>query len=1180
MRWYAAFPFVLVVVHSTKIFGLTFTVTDSTIDTPVSAPNGLFAAINAVNQSPDTNNSILIVPTMLTVPMTPINLPPIQLGANRNLTIGSMSTTTLEGNSQIRGLMVSSGNVTVQNLNFANTIALGGSGGSGGSGGGGGMGAGGGFFVQEGAVLTLNTSTISNAQARGGNGGAAIAISPTMTGGGGGGGGGMGANGGSVLTGIGSGGGGGGLFGRGGVSVDGSSGAGGGGLYGNGGGALNFQFASGAGGGGSLNNGEDADDSGSGIGPTVGGAGGSGSLTPGGVGGAPFTSTIANQNPLFGQDGSSLANGDGSGGGGGSGAGLFAGDLGVATPGGNGGPNGGGGGGGAAGAENVAKILSAGTGGNGGLFGGGGSAGSRGGDTFSGNGGYGGGGAGGSGNDYFYQQSCFGGAGGFGGGGGGSTAMGPYRSITGAQGGFGGGGGGGGWVAILTGEPMPYTGGATGGAGGAFAGVGGNEGTATFGGLGGGGGGGAGLGGAIFIQAGGTLKIQDGVSFQTNSVIRGVGGANADGMSSGGFGQALGEDIFMMSGSTLILDIANSLTILSNIESDNGLGGGSVYSQGVIKKGTGVVTLNGTNHYTGTTNVLAGTLVVNGSINSNTIVGPLGTLKGTGTINGFVTVQNGGTLSPGNSIGTLPIVGPLTLTPTSQTLIEANMAGLSSLIAVTGTAALDGILQVTFDPGTYSLGQVFTIMTATGGISGTFNSLQTVIAGTNLSQFLIEQIYSFGSLQLLVAAIPTTPIPPNPPNPPTPPTPILDLGCVKGNEKIVAKYLNSLNTLSFIQPDLTALAALSCEQLARALKSISPGRNAFGTYLSQNIMFYVNRMVTTRMSIQRSLAMMGQKNPLVANVWEEAPHESEELVAWNKSNWKKSRLPQGKTTKLAAEKDNYSIWASGMGEFAQQTKQKQNPSFDATAAGGLLGFETYAFSHLLLGGAAGYAEGDLTMHHHAGTSDLNAYFVGLYETTYIGNGYIDLSLWGTYNHFKSKRRIAYPGFKATAHSSHNGWQITPFLSGGYDFGYSWGVIEPFGSVGAVANFESGFKEKGAFPYNMQQSHHNSILFECETGVNAYESWEKAWGVLILRETLSYLWRRPWGTGTVNAAIVGAPGSFTVFSLTEPQNMLSPGGELFIKHKSGGFVSVTYAGEFSLTGGYTSNEIIGKIGYYF
>jgi autotransporter-associated beta strand protein len=764
--------------------------------------------------------------------------------------------------------------------------------------------------------------------------------------------------------------------------------------------------------------------------------------------------------------------------------------------------------------------------------------------------------------------------------------MGADRVVNGASGGFGGGGGGGAWLSYNPEITTPQ-GACFGGLGGAFGGKGGDEFNINLvGGLGGGGGGGAGLGGAIFIQTGGTLKIQDGVSFQTNSVTPGAGGAGAVGGGHSGIsGQALGEDIFMMSGSTLILDIANSFTISSNIESDNGLGGGSVYSQGVIKKGVGVLTLTGTNNYTGNTNVLAGTLVVNGSINSNTIVGPLGTLKGTGTINGFVTVQNGGTLSPGNSIGTLPIVGPLTLTPTSQTLIEADMAGLSSLIAVTGTAALDGILQVTFDPGTYSLGQVFTIMTATGGISGTFNSLQTVIAGTNLSQFLIEQIYSFGSLQLLVAAIPTIPIPPNPPNPPTPPTPILDLGCVKGNEKIVAQYLNSLNTLSFIQPDLTALAALSCEQLARALKSISPGRNAFGTYLSQNIMFYVNRMVTSRMSIQRSLAMMGQSNPLVANVWEEAPHENEELVAWNKSNWNKSnwsksRLPQGKTTKLAAEKDNYSIWASGMGEFAQQTKQKQNPSFDATAAGGLLGFETYAFSHLLLGGAAGYAEGDLTMHHHAGSSDLNAYFVGLYETTYIGNGYIDLSLWGTYNHFKSKRRIAYPGFKATAHGSHNGWQITPFLSGGYDFGYSWGVIEPFGSVGAVANFESGFKEKGASPYNMQQSHHNSILFEFETGVNAYESWEKAWGVLILRETLSYLWRRPWGTGTVNAAIVGAPGSFTVFSLTEPQNMLSPGGELFIKHKSGGFVSVTYAGEFSLTGGYTSNEIIGKIGYYF
>ena len=71
--------------------------------------------------------------------------------------------------------------------------------------------------------------------------------------------------------------------------------------------------------------------------------------------------------------------------------------------------------------------------------------------------------------------------------------------------------------------------------------------------------------------------------------------------------------------------------------------------------GSGTLTLTGTNTYTGGTTVTGGRLAVNGSLASAVTMGNGGTLGGSGTIAGLV--ANGGTLAPGNSIGTLTVNG-------------------------------------------------------------------------------------------------------------------------------------------------------------------------------------------------------------------------------------------------------------------------------------------------------------------------------------------------------------------------------------------------------------------------------------------------------------------------------------------------------------------------------------------
>ena len=1075
---------------------------------------GLRQALDGINASPLAINQIDIQLAAANLTGQIYNLPPIDIQTNALIINGPLGDAFLIGGNTFRGFFISSGNVTINNMTLNNNQAQGGDGGSGG--GGGGLGAGGAFFVKSGASLTLNGVSVTSAIAAGGNGGDGNSLA--------GGGGGMGGAGGAGNT---SGGSGGGLFGAGRDGDSEGGGSGGGGLFGAGGiaGGTSFPDRSGGGGGGELpvtGNGEDGD-------TNLGGNGGGGDGTTG-LGGFQTGNILPS-----GQNG-----GQNTGGGGGVGGTVSFGS------GGNGGYNGGGGGGGA---SDVGGDLS---GGDGGEYGGGGSAGV--GVVFgaAGRGGFSGGGAGASAN----ATPNAGGIGGFGGGAGSSI------NSYGANGGFGGGGS----VNVVFNADVDFSG----GLGGAYAGnggAGGSDGTA-------GGGGGAGLGGAIFIHSGGAVTIQDGTTFVDSTVLGGSGGAPSSSSESGSPGQALGLDIFMMASSQLTFDVVDALELSTDIIGDAGVGGGSLSIGGVTKTNSGIVTLGGTNTYSGFTNVNFGTLVINGSTLTQTIVRSGGILKGNGTIFNLVNVQNGGTIFPGNSSAILN-VSSLQLDPLSQIIIEANDSGASSLIEVSGTAQVNGSLQVNFSPGNYQVGQLFTIIDSEAGVLGQFSSTQTSLG------IDYQTIYNPNSIQIVIGTEIPPPVPPLFPctfNSDIPLIhPEISLNGIRDNARRVGNYLNSINTQTFIQPQIEALGELSTEQLSDALKSISPGRNAFSTYVAQDAMFWINKVTTTRMSIQRALHSLGHRDANVAGLFQESLDVSEGLLVDARSD---KPLPRGSVKQAGAGKNEYILWASGLADYMHQNKQRQNPAFSATVEGGLLGFETYKFSNILFGATAGYAHSQIDMAQKTGSSQANYYFMGIYQTTYIGNGYIEFALWGTYNRYKEKRHISYPGFYETAHSSHTGWQLTPSLSIGYDATFKWGLIEPFASLDAVIGFEQGFTEHKAAPYNITQSSHTSEFLRFETGINGYEIWNKKWGSFILRETLSYVLRKPYHVGTVTAAIVGAPGNFTVYSFTKTQNILSPGAEVFFKHKRGGFASVNYSGEFGFGSGYLSNEVIGKIGVYF
>ncbi len=446
----------------------------------------------------------------------------------------------------------------------------------------------------------------------------------------------------------------------------------------------------------------------------------------------------------------------------------------------------------------------------------------------------------------------------------------------------------------------------------------------------------------------------------------------------------------------------------------------------LMKCGNGVLTFSGINTYIGMTSIQQGGLAVNGAIGGPVFVSPSTSLRGTGSVG---TVQNNGAVIPGASIGTLIINGDYTQDPTASLIIEIDDSPvISDLLSITGTANLDGILDLDPLPGIYQAGTAYTFLQAST-INGTFSQL----IETHPLDFVINYFTNFVQIYIPFTES-VLPLP---------------IDGLKGGAKDIAKYLFSCSVrysdelIAILRP----LVKVSPKDFSAALLQLGPQQ--FGSLALSNL---------------QNSTRVGQSMNRASDVY-----ESYYLT------------PCYQSFKDPASAPDQSIWFNPIGYYYKQNEMQEQVSFNSKTYGFTTGFSTRLFDHLVVSAGTGYTHSSLDWYENNGNGHIQSVYLSP-SMGYVGEyGYAGLVLLGSRSFYEVNRKIRYPNFKNTAHSNHKSYDLLAGCRGSLKLKFPENFqknlfLLPTVNIDYLNIFESGYQESGAGAISLSVKNvHSSFL---------------------------------------------------------------------------------------------------------
>lgn len=383
-------------------------------------------------------------------------------------------------------------------------------------------------------------------------------------------------------------------------------------------------------------------------------------------------------------------------------------------------------------------------------------------------------------------------------------------------------------------------------------------------------------------------------------------------------------------------------------------------------------------------------------------------LQGTGTIGGL-SLASGGTLAPGNSIGTINVAGDVSFGPGSIYAVEVDETGRSDLTAATGRVDLSGgTVNVSLLSGAtppLAPSTSYTILTGAGGIFGTFDSVTESFAFLDATLVyqpdavvleLIRNSANFAS-QARTA-----------------------------NQRAVATGLDGPTTSATLYGTLIGLDAPSARA---AYDSLSGEIHASLPALFVSESARLRDAVTSRIASGfAGLAHTGAAR---------APSTT-----------------QGPLT-------NLQIWSQVQGAYAMFKGDGNAAQLSGTTGGGLFGLESSPTQDIRLGLLAGFGRTSASVDKRGSSATADSFTLGAYGAVRSGAFRVEAGASHSWHQVSTRRHVAFGGIDETVEADYGSRTAQAFADLSYRFETPWLELEPYAGLAVVHHHAGAVKETGS-----------------------------------------------------------------------------------------------------------------------
>ena len=510
--------------------------------------------------------------------------------------------------------------------------------------------------------------------------------------------------------------------------------------------------------------------------------------------------------------------------------------------------------------------------------------------------------------------------------------------------------------------------------------------------------------GSLALAAGtqvleGNNTYTGGTAINAGTLQLGSGGSGGSGGSSG----------------AIVGNVANNGTLILNRSNRLDLAG-DFSGSGVIRQiGAGMTNLTGNSAaFTGSTTVEAGTLAANGVLGGSVQVLAPGRLQGAGMV-GNTSVA--GMLAPGNSIGTLSVNGNFTQLPGSVYQVELDPASTASdLLRVSGTASIGAGAQlqvVRAASADYILGNRYTVLTANGGVAGTY----TLAGDSAAASAFVRLVDSYDAHNVYLSAEKVRNI--------------ADVADTP-NQAAVGNALDSLPANTGVgnaviwSPDDTA-ARNALYQLSADIHASTK------TALLQDSHFLRDA------AINRLRAAVCAPGSVPAQA--------------------QASVPPG-TDCIPQDRQQNAAWAQVFGSWGRIASNGNAAELRRDIGGLVVGIDTRLAGAWRAGVLGGYSRTSASTRGRDSSSKTDSVHLGLYGGTEWGATALRLGAVQSWNDTDTRRSVAFTGYTGELKSAYGSQTLQVFGELGHRIEMASASIEPFASLAHVRLKSDTFSETG------------------------------------------------------------------------------------------------------------------------